>query len=151
VGGNTVSVTIARILDAKGHEVTTTTREARLADVVRAMAERNVGALVVVDGDDAVLGIVSERDVVRRLGAIGHDALELTIGEVMTAPVHTCPPEATTDDLVALMTERRFRHVPVVVDERLAGIVSIGDVVKWRLEELRTTAEQLTEYVSGSY
>lgn len=144
-----MSTAIATILTSKGHEVLTARPDDRLATVVGVMTDRNVGAVVVVDDGGAVVGIVSERDVVRRLGG-GH-TLEAAVGEVMTAPVTSCTSEATTDELMATMTERRFRHLPVVDDGRLVGIVSIGDVVKWRLDELHTTAEQLTDYVSGSY
>lgn len=144
-----MSTAIATILATKGHEVLTARTDDRLADAVGTMTERNVGAVVVVDDAGAVVGILSERDVVRRLGG-GH-TLDAAVGEVMTTPVTSCTSDATTDQLMATMTERRFRHLPVVDDGRLVGIVSIGDVVKWRLDELHTTAEQLTEYVSGTY
>jgi CBS domain-containing protein len=144
-----VSVPIATILDRKGREVATTTASATLEDAVAALARHDVGALVVVDGD-RVVGVVSERDVVRRLATTS--TLEgLTVGDVMSSPAHTCPPTATVDELMATMTERRIRHLPVVEDDRLVGIVSIGDVVKWRIDELATQAEQLEGYVTGTY
>jgi CBS domain-containing protein len=146
-----VSTPIARVLDRKGHEVVTTTVDARLGDVVGLLAEHGIGAVVVVDAEGRVQGIVSERDVVSRVAAHGTEALSLPVGEAMTSPATTCTPEATIDQLSATMTEQRHRHLPVVVDDRLVGIVSIGDVVKWNLDELRTRAQQLTEYVSGSY
>jgi CBS domain-containing protein len=143
-----MSVPIARILDRKGREVATTTAATSLADAVAALDEHDIGALVVVDGD-RVTGVVSERDVVRRLARGSIDGL--AVGDVMTSPVFTCDPSATVDDLMATMTERRVRHLPVVEDDRLVGIVSIGDVVKWRIDELATQAEQLEGYVTGSY
>jgi CBS domain-containing protein len=148
-GADSVSVTIARVLRDKGNDVLTIGSDAHLGEAVRRLADRNVGAIVVVDGD-AVVGVLSERDVVRQL-AVDPDVLQRTVADVMTAPVQTCGPEGTTDELMHLMTEQRFRHVPVVDDGRLVGIVSIGDVVKHRIDELATQTEQLTEYVAGSY
>lgn len=146
----TSGTSIARVLASKGHEVTTITTEASLADAVAVLRDRGVGALVVTDGDD-VIGMVSERDVVRHLADDGPAALDRRVAQVMTSPVTTCTPTATTDQLMATMTEGRFRHLPVIDEGRLVGIVSIGDVVKWRLEELRSEAAALTDYVSGSY
>ncbi|WP_211262494.1 CBS domain-containing protein [Nitriliruptor alkaliphilus] len=144
-----MSVPIQRVLQTKGSDVLTITSDASVGEAVRRLADRNVGAIVVVEGETAV-GVLSERDVVRQL-AVHPDVLELTVGEVMTSPVHSCGPDATIDELMHLMTEGRFRHVPVIDDGRLVGIVSIGDVVKHRIDELATQAEQLTDYVSGSY
>lgn len=143
-----MGVAIARVLDRKGHDVATTTAGAGIDEVVASMAEHNVGALVVLD-EGQVAGIVSERDIVRAL-AQGR-VLHRTVGEIMTSPATTCTSDATTDDLLETMTVGRFRHVPVVDEGRLVGIVSIGDVVKWQLDELRTQAEQLADYVTGTY
>jgi CBS domain-containing protein len=144
-----MSVPISTILDRKGRDVATTTASTALTEAVATLAERGIGALVVLDGD-RVAGIVSERDVVRRLQhAPGIEGLE--VGEVMTSPALTCESSATVDDLMATMTEQRIRHLPVVDGGRLVGIVSIGDVVKWRIDELRTQTEQLEGYVRGSY
>jgi CBS domain-containing protein len=144
-----VSGTIERVLAAKGADVLTTTAEATVADAVERMVARNVGAVVVLDGD-ALVGILSERDVVHRL-AEDPAVLDRRVAEVMTSPVTTCGLQTTIDELMRVMTDGRFRHVPVVDADRLVGIVSIGDVVKRRLDELETEREQLTEYVSGSY
>jgi CBS domain-containing protein len=145
-----VSVPISTILDRKGRHVATTTAASGLDEAVRALAEHDIGALVVLDPGDRVIGVVSERDVVRQLVATtGIEGLH--VRDVMTTPVHTCAPSATVDELMAAMTERRIRHVPVVEDGALAGIVSIGDVVKWRIDELRTQTEHLEGYVTGSY
>jgi CBS domain-containing protein len=144
-----MSVPISAILDRKGREVATATPSMSIADVVAALAEHDVGALVVLEGD-RVAGVISERDVVRRLATSG--GLEgVRVEEVMTAPALTCAPSATVHELMATMTEQRIRHLPVVEAGRLVGIVSIGDVVKWRIDELRTQTEQLEGYVTGSY
>jgi CBS domain-containing protein len=144
-----VSETIERVLRSKGADVLTIGPGATVGEAVRQMVDRNVGAVVVLDGDTLV-GVLSERDVVRRL-AVDPDVLSLTVAEVMTSPVTTCEPSSTTDELMHTMTHGRFRHVPVVDGGRLVGIVSIGDVVKRRLDELELQTEQLTGYVSGSY
>jgi CBS domain-containing protein len=144
-----VSVTIERVLADKGADVLTTTADTTVGEAVRRMSDRNVGAVVVLAGD-ALVGILSERDVVRRLASEPR-VLDLEVGEVMTSPVTTCGPDTTIDELMRVMTDGRFRHVPVVDDGGLVGIVSIGDVVKRRLDELETETKQLTEYVSGSY
>jgi CBS domain-containing protein len=144
-----VSVTIERVLADKGADVLTTTADATVGEAVRRMSDHNVGAVVVL-AEDALVGILSERDVVRRL-ATEPGVLDLEVGEVMTSPVTTCGPATTIDELMRVMTDGRFRHVPVVDDGGLVGIVSIGDVVKRRLDELETETQQLTEYVSGSY
>lgn len=146
-----MSVSIASILDRKGRDVTTATPTQTVAEAVAALRERDIGALVVVDDAGQVIGIVSERDVVRRIAQVGTDVLDLQLEDVMTAPVHTCTPSATIDELMEEMTERRIRHLPVCEGDHLVGIVSIGDVVKERFEELREQTRQLEDYVSGSY
>src|SRR5262245_39827374 len=121
------------ILADKGTEVATVTPDATVRDAVASLRERGVGALVVSTDGHTIDGILSERDVVRRL-ADGPDVLDLEIRAVMTSDVRTCGPTDTVEQLMALMTEHRIRHVPIVDDEgRLGGIVSIGDVVKQRL------------------
>lgn len=140
---------IERVLANKGADVLSVGPETSVGEAVRRMADRNVGAVVVLDGESLV-GVLSERDVVRRL-AVDTDVLGLSVTDVMTSPVITCTPSSTTDELMQTMTDGRFRHVPVLDGERLVGIVSIGDVVKKRLDELATQTEQLTGYVAGSY
>jgi CBS domain-containing protein len=144
-----MSAPISTILERKGRYVATTSPGTSVADAVAKLAEYDVGALVVVDGEH-VTGVFSERDVVRRLATAG--SIEgLEVGEVMTSPALTCEPSATVTELMETMTERRIRHLPVIEADRLVGIVSIGDVVKWRIDELRTQTEQLEGYVTGSY
>ena len=138
---------IADVLRNKGAGVLTTSPDTVLSDLISGLVGRNVGAMVVV-GADAVIGIVSERDVVRMLHEHGADALECRVADVMTGDVVTCTSEDTVDGLSALMTTHRVRHVPVVDDGRLAGIVSIGDVVKTRMEELQAEREHLAAYIT---
>lgn len=137
------------ILDNKGHEVATIAPEATVRDAVGVLAQHNVGALVVSPDGEQVVGIISERDVVRRLGAAGVQALDEPVQGLMMAEVRTCSPAETADQLMETMTAGRFRHVPVVEDGRLVGIVSIGDVVKVRIDELATEREQLAGYIAG--
>jgi CBS domain-containing protein len=113
------------------------------------LAQHNIGALVVSHDGSSVDGIVSERDVVRRLGQ-DESVLDAQVSSIMSADVATCDGHQSTDDLMALMTARRFRHVPVVEDDRLVGIVSIGDVVKSRMADLEFERDQLDSYVHGS-
>jgi CBS domain-containing protein len=145
-----MSVPVSVILGNKGHEVATISPEATLTDVARELHERGVGALVVTDTEASVVGIISERDLVRALAVGGARALEQPVSEVMMRPVTTCGPTTTTTELANTMTEGRMRHLPVLEGGRLVGIVSIGDVVKSRIDELATQAESLERYVTGS-
>jgi len=140
---------IEHILRRKGSDVLTAAADDPLTDAIASLAERNVGALVVTDDDGAIVGILSERDVVRSLAHSGAGTLQGTVGDLMTTDVTTCGPRATVDELMTTMTERRIRHIPVVDGERLTGIVSIGDVVKTRIGELETETETLHDYLSG--
>lgn len=140
---------IHHVLQRKGAEVVTITADAPLTLALSTLADHNIGAIVVADGQGAVVGILSERDIVRALAASGPMALDGKVGDLMTATVTTCGPRATVDELMALMTEQRIRHVPVIDDGALAGIVSIGDVVKTRIGELETETETLHDYLSG--
>ncbi|MGO1049841.1 CBS domain-containing protein [Crossiella sp. CA198] len=139
---------IADVLRTKGSTVATVEPGNTVTELLAALAEHNVGALVVVGPDGTVVGIVSERDVVRRLRERGAELLSGTVAEIMTAAVVTCTPQDTVDNLTVLMTERRIRHVPVLVDGRLAGIVSIGDVVKSRISQLEEDHEHLQAYIA---
>lgn len=140
---------ITDILRRKGDGVVTIAPDESVQALLDALSRHRVGALVVSSGDGALDGIVSERDVVRRLQTDGAAVLESRVSEIMTAAVHTATPDQTLDDLMVLMTDRRVRHIPVVVDGRLHGIVSIGDVVKHRIEELQAERDQLTAYITG--
>jgi CBS domain-containing protein len=138
---------ISDVLRGKGSAVATVDPGLTVGRLVAELARHNVGALVVVK-DGAVVGIVSERDVVRRLAERGADLLDAKVADIMTTSVFTCLPTDSVDSLAETMTERRIRHMPVVVDGSLVGIVSIGDVVKSRIGELQTEREQLESYIA---
>jgi CBS domain-containing protein len=138
---------IKDVIQAKAsHEVVTIGPDATVRELVALLAEHNVGALVVSEDGEQVTGIVSERDVVRRLHADA-GVLDSPVRSIMTADVRTCAREDALTDLMQTMTEHRIRHVPVVADGRLTGIISIGDVVKSRIGELEFERDQLDHYV----
>lgn len=138
---------IADVLRNKGSAVATISPDTKVTELLAGMAQQNIGAMVVM-GPDGLVGIVSERDVVRRLHERGADLLEMPVSEIMTSVVVTCAPGDKVDILTGLMTENRVRHVPVIVNGELTGIVSIGDVVKTRMEELKAEQEQLQTYIT---
>lgn len=144
-----VSLRVSAILDRKGPDVVTIAPDAMLLSATDKLAEHGIGALVVSSDGKTVEGILSERDVVRQLSRYRTAVSKRTVAEVMSTEVTTCGPDATIDDLMAVMTERRIRHIPIVDDEGLVGIISIGDIVKDRLHELELTNESLEQYVTG--
>ncbi|WP_151085073.1 CBS domain-containing protein [Nocardioides cynanchi] len=138
---------ISDVLTSKpGHQVITIGPDATVRELLGLLAEHNVGAVVVSADGEAVDGIVSERDIVRRL-AESDAVLDGAVSVIMTSDVHTCAPDVPVDDLRALMTERRIRHVPVVTDGKLVGIISIGDVVKSSIGQLEFERDQLDSYL----
>lgn len=139
---------IADVLRGKGSAVATVNPTVMVSDLVAALAEHNVGALPVVD-DGRLVGIVSERDVVRRLHMGGSGLLQLRVSDIMSGNVTTCGPTDKIEDLARIMTERRFRHMPVLENGELVGIVSIGDLVKARIDLLEAEREQLQSYIAG--
>ena len=139
---------VQSVLASKGSDVATIRPEATIADATAALRDR-VGALVVSSDGSTIEGILSERDVVRALAAHGAGTLGRTVSSAMSSDVVTCQPEASMDGLMAMMTDRRIRHLPVVDDGRLAGIISIGDVVKSRLGQLEHENDQLYDYIQG--
>ncbi len=141
---------IKDVLAAKPrHEVVTATPGSSVRDLVAALAEHNLGALVVSGDGTRLDGIVSERDVVRHLGSDA-SVLDASVEQIMTSAVRTCTPEDRLDDLLSLMTEHRIRHVPVVEGDALVGIVSIGDLVKHKISALEFERDQLDSYVHQS-
>jgi CBS domain-containing protein len=138
---------IADILRTKGASVATVTETTTVTGLLAELVIHNIGAMVVV-GPDGVVGIVSERDVVRKLHDHGPDLLRSSVSDIMSKIVVTCSPDDPIDDLSALMTNNRVRHVPVMQGGRLVGIVSIGDVVKNRMEQLQAEQEQLQAYIT---
>lgn len=139
---------ISEILRSKGEDVATIAPDASVRRLLALLAEHNIGAAVVSTDGETIEGIASERDVVRRLNERGAGLLDAPVSEIMTATVRTCAPGDHVENLRATMTQHRIRHVPVVRDGRLAGIVSIGDVVKSAIAELESEREQLVDYIS---
>jgi CBS domain-containing protein len=140
-------MTVKAVLSRKGTDVATIEPQATLAGAVKILAERRIGALVVTGADRRIVGILSERDVVRMLGEEGARALERPVAEVMTRDVKTCGERDQIADLMEKMTAGKFRHLPVVEQGRLVGIISIGDVVKFRVEEMERDTAALQEYI----
>ncbi len=140
---------VEQILQSKGTEVYAVREDDAIADAVALLNDKNIGAVLVRDDKDGVAGILSERDVVRRLGEKGADALTLRVKDCMTRDPFTCSPDASVDDLMAQMTEKRVRHLPVTNEGKVLGVVSIGDVVKRKIEQAEKEAEALKEYIAS--
>ncbi|KQX75116.1 CBS domain-containing protein [Aeromicrobium sp. Root472D3] len=137
------------VLTSKGSaEVFTISPDATVRELLDVLAEHDVGALVVSDDGTSMLGIVSERDVVRKLRDVA-DARGTAVADIMTTDVRVCSPDDAFTDLMAVMTEHRVRHLPVLDDGRLVGVVSIGDAVKHRMGQLEFERDQLSSYVAG--
>jgi CBS domain-containing protein len=140
-------VQISQVLRHKGHDVATVEAGESVRTALALLAEHRIGALVVSADGERIDGILSERDIARGLHEHGADVLAQTVSSVMTAEVHTCTPASSVHELAQTMTDRRVRHVPVVENGRLIGIVSIGDVVKARLDELEAERASLVDYI----
>ncbi len=138
---------VARVLRTKGTDVATVAAETSVREALAVLAERRIGALVVSPDGARIDGILSERDVAHGLHEHGAEVLDRPVSAIMTATVHTCVPDADIRELAELMTAQRVRHVPVLDGGVLAGIVSIGDVVKARLDELETERKALVDYI----
>ena len=141
---------VRQILNSKGDNIVSIAPSARIADVAALMSKERVGAVVVLDTDERLTGIVSERDITRGLADHGTALLELRADQLMTRDVVTCSPDDGIDKLMRKMTTGRFRHLPVVEKAKMLGIVSIGDIVKHRLEELEAEASLLQDYIAGA-
>ena len=140
---------VARILKVKGIYVATVAPDAKIADVIEALESEDTGALVVSSDDTNIDGIISERDVVRGLLLLGAEVLSHSVSDLMTTDVVTCNADDHVAGVMAMMSERRIRHIPVVDDGKLAGIISIGDIVKLRLDEVQAEADAMRLYISG--
>ena len=140
-------MTVKTILSNKGRNVITTEPAATLESGIRILAERGIGALVVLAADHRVIGVLSERDIVRALAKRGAGALTEPLAQAMTRKVSTCTQSETVNSIMEQMTAGKFRHVPVVEQERLVGIVSIGDVVKYTLMGMKREFEELHDYI----
>jgi CBS domain-containing protein len=138
------------ILRGKGKSVVTIHPDATIERAVAVLRLRGIGALVVSDDGEKVAGILSERDVVEALGRYGSELFSVSVSEIMTCPVVACEPDDSVAELMAEMTNRRIRHFPVMEDGRLVGIVSIGDLVKSRLDEIEFEAHSMRSFIAGA-
>lgn len=140
--------TVKQLLQGKGHEVWSIDPEASVYDAVELMADKEIGALVVLEGDSLV-GVLSERDYARKVDLQGRTSRDTKIKEIMTSRVAYARPEQTVEECMAMMTDKRVRHLPVVEGDKLLGIISIGDLVKAIIEEQQHVIKQLEQYISG--
>ena len=139
-------MTVRAILDTKGHQILSVEPDARLAAAVKILGERKIGAVLVMS-QGRLEGILSERDIVRVLGERGAAALEEPVAQVMTRKVVTCKETDTVAELMEIMTTGKFRHLPVLENNKVVGLISIGDIVKWRVREYETEQEALRDYI----
>ena len=140
-------MTVSIILATKGRDVATVEPNAKLSSAVALLAEKRIGALVVLGVDRRIVGILSERDIVRALAEYGAQTLDQPVSQIMTRKVSTCTESETIPSIMERMTEGKFRHVPVVDQGRLAGIISIGDVVKHRLQQMESDSAAMRDYI----
>ena len=139
---------VEQLLSGKGHDVISVQPHRTLAEAIRTLSEKRIGAVVVMGADGALVGILSERDIIRALGELGAGALESAVSRSMTSKVVTCRPQTSVDELMEIMTTGRFRHVPVVENGRVTGIVSIGDVVKHRVAAIEAESQAMRDYIA---
>ena len=142
--------TISEIIKHKGAQVWSVAPETTVFDAITLMAEKNVGALLVLSGDGLV-GIVSERDYTRKVALKGKASKQTAVGEIVSQPVISASPRHSVADCMKLMTENRVRHLPVLEGERVVGVVSIGDLVNWIISAQSATIDQLENFLSGNY
>jgi len=143
--------TVAQILKSKRDQtVATISPEASVFEAVQKMAERNIGALVVVVENGKVVGVITERDYARKVALMARTSRDTPVRDIMSAPVMYVRPSQTNEECMALMTENRLRHLPVMEDERMVGLISIGDLVKDIISEQKMIIEQLEHYIAGS-
>lgn len=140
---------VKHILERKGSAVTTIPTGATIGEAARTLAEARIGAIVVSDDGNTINGILSERDIVRVIGMEGPGALTRPVTEAMTANVITCKPDDRINVLMSMMTQRRIRHLPVAENGKMTGLISIGDVVKERMDEIESDAAAMRDYITG--
>lgn len=140
---------VEHILRSKGADVFAVRQDDSIAAAVSVLNEKNIGAVIVKGDDGKIVGILSERDVVRRLGKAGAEVMDMRVRDCMTGNPFTCAPDDSVDELMAKMTDKRIRHLPVTAGGRIVGVVSIGDVVKRKIEEIEREAAVLKEYISS--
>ncbi len=139
---------VASILKGKGSDIITATEQDDIAAISKLLGHHKIGAILIVDGDQHVKGVISERDIVRGLSESGDTCLRMGVSKLMTSNVITCAPSDTIDEVMSLMTERRIRHLPVMEGDRLVGFISIGDVVKTRMDEVEREAAAMRDYIA---
>jgi CBS domain-containing protein len=139
-------MTVRAILDTKGHDILSVTPDAKLSAAIKILAERRIGAVLVMN-NQRIEGILSERDIVRVLGERGAAVLDEAVGAVMTRKVISCKQSDTVGALMEMMTSGKFRHLPVVEGDKVVGLISIGDIVKWRVKEYESEQEALQNYI----
>lgn len=140
---------IRQLLDKKGYKIWSTSPDDTVLDALKLLAEKNIGALVVLDNDDLV-GIVSERDYARKVVLLGKASVNTPIRDIMTEKVVTVTPQTKVSEAMNVMTDHHFRHLPVVEEGKVVGVISIGDLVKSIIDEQKFTIDQLENYISGS-
>lgn len=143
-------MTIAAVLAAKGNEVVMAAETMTIRDVISLLHRRRIGAVLISNETSDVVGVLSERDIIHGLAEHGPDLLDMIARTIMSSPVATCRPTDSVRQVLTLITERRFRHVPVVDEGRLVGLVSIGDLVKRRIEDVEQEAAALKSYIATS-
>lgn len=143
-------ITVKQMLEAKGHEVWTISPEATVYEALKIMADKDIGALIVVKNGQ-VAGIISERDYARKVMLKGKSSLETPVKDIMSSEVYYVGPEVTAEECMALMTEKRIRHLPVIENGKLTGVISIGDAVKSIISTQKVTIEHLQNYIMGKY
>jgi CBS domain-containing protein len=144
-------ITVKDILDQKGHTAWTIGPESKVLEALGLMAKKGIGALVVVDKEEAVIGILSERDYARKIILMGRQSQDTPVHDIMTKEVYGVHFDTTAEECMALMTDKHIRHLPVCKDGKLAGIISIGDVVKAVIIQQKVTIENLENYIMGKY
>ena len=144
-------ITVKDMLDQKGHNAWTIGPEAKVLEALDLMAKKGLGALIVVEKDDEVIGILSERDYARKIILMGRHSEDTPVKDIMTKEVYGVHFETTADECMALMTDKHIRHLPVCKDGKLAGVISIGDVVKAIITQHKVTIENLENYIMGKY
>ncbi|HBH45580.1 MULTISPECIES: CBS domain-containing protein [Hyphomonas] len=144
-------MTIDQILKDKGFAIISVSAGETLAAAAQTLDAKRIGAVVALDDDGSIVGVLSERDIVRHVARQGASALNLNVGDAMTRDVITVESSSKIDDALQLMTDRRIRHLPVLTGGKLAGVISIGDLVKWKIAETEAEAEAMKSYLSAQY
>jgi CBS domain-containing protein len=143
-------ITVKQILDEKGYKVWTVPPDAKVIDALQMMADRGVGALIVFENDD-IIGIMSERDYARKIVLMGRHSQDTAVRDIMSSQIYGVHLDTTAEECMALMTDKHIRHLPVCKDEKLVGLISIGDVVKTIMTQQKVTIENLENYIMGKY